>query len=152
MSFPNNIKKEHILKAIERIDSGDIPPNSSSKFYDLEYNSKLYPPKLVFSFANSFVNNVDLDRDSFRGGPEKPAFKLLEREGFKIIEKVKIPKIKLYDFHGESALKNADRLLSSNQEWFYWDDGDFKKYINGDIVFWINRNTRKALYTIVDEI
>jgi 5-methylcytosine-specific restriction protein B len=152
MSFPNNIKKEHILKAIERIDSGDIPPNSSSKFYDLEYNSKLYPPKLVFSFANSFVNNVDLDRDSFRGGPEKPAFKLLEREGFKIIEKVKIPKIKLYDFHGESALKNADRLLSSNQEWFYWDDGNFKKYINGDIVFWVNRNTRKALFTKVDEV
>ena len=152
MSFPSNIKKEHILKAIERIDSGDIPPNSSSKFYDLEYNSKLYPPKLVFSFANSFVNNVDLDRDSFRGGPEKPAFKLLEREGFKIIEKVKIPKIKLYDFHGESALKNADRLLSSNREWFYWDDGNFKKYINGDIVFWVNRNTRKALFTTVDEV
>lgn len=151
MSFPSNIKKEHILKAIERIDSGDIPPNSSSKFYDLEYNSKLYPPKLVFSFANSFVNNVDLDRDSFRGGPEKPAFKLLEREGFKIIEKVKIQKIKLYDFHGESALKNAERLLSSDQKWFYWDDGNFKKYVNGDIVFWVNRSTRKAFYTMVDE-
>jgi hypothetical protein len=151
MNFPNNIKKAHIIKAIERIDNGDIPENSTSKYYDLEYNSKLYSPKLVVSFANFFINGVDLDRNSFDGGPGKPAFKLLEKEGFRIIEKVKIPKVRLYDFHGESALKNAERLLSADKGWFYWDDGNFKKYIKGDIVFWVNRNTRKAFFTIVDE-
>ena len=151
MSFPNNIKREHILNALERIDNGDIPKNSDSQYYDLVYKSKSYSPKLVVSFANSYVNGIDLDRNSFDGGPGKPAFKLLEKEGFEIIQKVKVPKIRLYDFHGESALKNAERLLSSNMEWFYWDDGNFKKYIKGDVVFWVNRNTKKAFFTIVDE-
>ena len=35
MSIPKNIKKEHILKAIEKIDNEKIPDNASSKFYDL---------------------------------------------------------------------------------------------------------------------
>lgn len=150
MKFPNNIKREHILKAIERIDNGDIPENSTSKYYDLVFNSKFYSPKLVVSFANSYINGVDLDRNSFDGGPGKPAFKLLEKEGFEIIEKIKIPKIKLYDIHGKSLI-NAESLLADNLVWFYWDDNQFKKYKKGDVVFWVNRLNKKALYTIVDE-
>jgi hypothetical protein len=149
MSIPKNIKKEHILKAIEKIDNEKIPDNASSKFYDLIYNGKTYPPKLVVSYANIFINGDELDRKTF---VSVPAFKLLEKEGFQIIEKTKIPKVRLYDFHGESALKNADRLLSADKAWFYWDDGNFKKYITGDVVFWVNRNTRAAFFTIVDEI
>ena len=148
MSIPKNIKKEHILKAIEKIDNEKVPDNGSSKFYDLIYNGKSYPPKLVLSYANIFINGEELDRNTF---VSVPAFKILRNEGFEIIEKVKIPKVKLYDFHGESAINNAQRLLSANGEWFYWDDGNFKKYVKGDVVFWINRKARKALYTKVDE-
>jgi hypothetical protein len=148
MNIPKNIKKEHVLKAIEKIDKEKIPDNASSKFYDLIYNGKTYPPKLVLSYANTFVNGEALDRNTF---DSVIAFKILRNEGFEIIEKVKIPKVKLYDFHGDSAINNAHRLLSENREWFYWDDSNFKKYIKGDVIFWLNRKTRKAIYTIVDE-
>lgn len=149
MSIPRNIKRENILKAIEKIDIEGTPNNATSKFYDLVHNGKSYPPKLVISYANIFANKEELDRNSF---VTDPAFKLLEKEGFEIVEKIKIPKVKLYDIHGESATRNADRLLSSDEKWFYWDDGNFKKYKKGDIVFWVNRKLRKALFTIVDEV
>ena len=138
MNIPKNIKKEHVLKAIEKIDKEKIPDNASSKFYDLIYNGKTYPPKLVLSYANTFVNGEALDRNTF---DSVIAFKILRNEGFEIIEKVKIPKVKLYDFHGDSAIKNAHRLFSENREWFYWDDSNFKKYIKGDVIFWLNRRT-----------
>lgn len=149
MSVPRNIKRDHILKAIEKIDKEGAPNNATSKFYDLVHNGKTYPPKLVISYANIFANKEELDRNSF---VTDPVFKLLEKEGFQIVEKIKIPKVKLYDIHGESATGNADRLFSADEKWFYWDDGNFKKYKKGDIVFWINRKSRKALFTIVDEV
>jgi 5-methylcytosine-specific restriction protein B len=65
MNIPKNIKKEHVLKAIEKIDKEKIPDNASSKFYDLIYNGKTYPPKLVLSYANTFVNGEALDRNTF---------------------------------------------------------------------------------------
>ena len=74
MSIPKNIKKEHILKAIEKIDNEKVPDNGSSKFYDLIYNGKSYPPKLVLSYANIFINGEELDRNTF---VSVPAFKIL---------------------------------------------------------------------------
>lgn len=56
-------------------------------FYDLLLNGKKYPPKLVVSYANLFANGEVLDRNSFHGGPNKPAFDLLEEKGFTIVKK-----------------------------------------------------------------
>lgn len=148
MSIPKNISKQNLIDAIAKIDLEGIPNYAASKTYDLIYNSKKYPPKLVLSYGNLFANGQELDRNSF---VSSEAFKILRKAGFDIFPKFNIPKIRLYDFHGESALKNAERLLSSNKEWFYWDDGNFKKYIKGDVVFWVNRSTRKAFFTVVDE-
>src|SRR4051812_13288801 len=86
MQIPTNISKQHILQAINKIDNEKLPENSSSKFYDLIFDGKRYPPKLVFSYANVFANNKQLDRTKFRGGKETDCFKILEREGF-IIER-----------------------------------------------------------------
>lgn len=148
MSIPKNISKQNFIDAIAKIDLEGIPNYAASKTYDLIYNSKKYPPKLVLSYGNLFANGQELDRNSF---VSTEAFKILRKAGFDIFPKFNIPKVRLYDFHGESALKNAERLLSSNKEWFYWDDGNFKKYIKGDVVFWVNRSTRKAFFTVVDE-
>ena len=87
MSFLINISKDHLLKAIEKIDTQGIPTDADSQYYDVLYNGKGYPPKVVVSFANLFANGEELDRKTFSGGIDKPAFKLLEENGFKMFQK-----------------------------------------------------------------
>lgn len=87
MGFPTNIEKEHLLKAIERIDIEGVNKDVDSNYYDVKYGEKFYPPKLVVSYANVFANGIELDRNSFEGGAGKPCFKLLEKHGFEIFTK-----------------------------------------------------------------
>ena len=87
MAIPPNINKDHLLKAIKKIDLEGIPSGSDSKYYDLVYNNNFYPPKLVVSFANIFANGVELDRSSFEGGLKTPCFNLLEKNNFIIMKK-----------------------------------------------------------------
>lgn len=84
---PHNITREHLLQAIERIDREGIPANAQSSTYDVEHEGKLYPPKLVVSWANAFTNGEELNRLTFGGGRDTPCFRLLEREGFAIQRK-----------------------------------------------------------------
>ena len=85
--FPKNITRDHILQAIEQIDSQGIPQNAKSTTYDMIYKGKRYPPKYVVSLANLFANGVVLNRDIFDGGVNTDCFKLIERCGFDIVEK-----------------------------------------------------------------
>tara|TARA_B100001287_G_scaffold46061_1_gene35125 strand:- start:10812 stop:13322 length:2511 start_codon:yes stop_codon:yes gene_type:complete len=85
--IPQNIQKEHIEKAIEEIDREGIRKGRHSSTYDLIYNGKSYPPKLIISIANKYVNGSELDPNSFGGGKNTVAFKLLESNGFTIKEK-----------------------------------------------------------------
>ncbi|EJF08898.1 MrcB family domain-containing protein [Pontibacter sp. BAB1700] len=89
MSIPSNITKEHLFKAIEKIDIEGIPLKAHSSTYDVVFNGKLYPPKLVLSYANIFANNSELDRNNFEGGLNTPCFRILEENGFKIQKKSK---------------------------------------------------------------
>ncbi len=85
---PDNISREHLLKAIAEIDAEGVPSRAHSSTYDLVHDDKRYPPKLVVSIANRFANGKDLDRSTFGGGINKDAFKLLERHGFTIDTKL----------------------------------------------------------------
>lgn len=99
MQIPNNIEKEHLLKAIEKIDNEGYDHHAESSYYDVVHNSKRYPPKLVVSWANIFANGEELDRKQFEGGINTPAFKLLEKHGLEIVKKNAdklIDKIKLF--------------------------------------------------------
>ena len=84
MKIPENIKREDVKKAIEKIDKEGIPSNAHSSTYDLIYNDKKYPPKLVVSYANIFANGSELDRSSFEGGAKTECFRILEMNGFNI--------------------------------------------------------------------
>jgi hypothetical protein len=86
--IPKNINKEHIISAIKEIDKNGIRKGRHSSTYDVLFNKKLYPPKLLISLANKYVNGIELDHNSFSGGPGKEAFKLLELNGFKIKTKM----------------------------------------------------------------
>lgn len=66
-----------MLQAIEKIDIEGIPPKGDSSYYDVLYNNKRYPPKLIVSYANIFANGSVLSRDTFEGGIGTECFKLL---------------------------------------------------------------------------
>lgn len=64
--IPKTIQESHVLQAIEKIDAeGIVYPLTKSKKYDLVYNSKTYPPKLVISLANEFANGEYLSHKKF---------------------------------------------------------------------------------------
>lgn len=116
MSLPTNITKEHLLKAIEKIDKEGIPIDAHSHYYDVIFNEKQYPPKLIVSYANLYANGQILDRDKFEGGLGTQCFKLLEEKGFKIIKKLSniTQKIKQFSnsFKKEVENKYSGDLLS----------------------------------------
>ena len=90
--IPQNIKSEHILKAIEEVERSGIPRDRSSDRYDLEYNKKIYPPKYIISLANKYANGNELDHSEFSGGDEANNF--LESLGFNIVNKQMTLKIR----------------------------------------------------------
>jgi len=64
--IPKNITESNIIKAIENIDLNGIQyPLTKSKKYDLVYNGKTYPPKLVISLANEYANGEYLTHEKF---------------------------------------------------------------------------------------
>jgi len=82
--IPSNIKKEHILKAIEYIDKNGVPPGRGSTVFVLEYDGKRYPPKYVISIANKYANGEELDGQKFIS---HEANRVLSRLDFKIVTK-----------------------------------------------------------------
>ena len=66
--LPRNIKRDDILQGIRKIEEEGIPAQAHSSTYDLLYNGKRFPPKLVLAYANIFANGEELDRNEFEGG------------------------------------------------------------------------------------
>ena len=61
--------------------------NDYSVYYNVLYNGKEYPPKVIVSYANYFANGKELDRGKFQGGIGTECFEILQANGFKITEK-----------------------------------------------------------------
>jgi len=80
--IPRNIKREHIIKAIEEIENSGVPVGRTSKKFLLKYSGKTYPPKYVLSLSNKYANGKKLNPDDFSGGMETNRF--LEDLGFDI--------------------------------------------------------------------
>jgi len=85
--FTKDIKREHVLKALEEIDRMGIPPDARSTTYDLIEGQRRYPPKLVLSLASKHASGVEFDRSLFTGGEASPAFSLLRKLNFHIERK-----------------------------------------------------------------
>jgi hypothetical protein len=82
--IPSNIGRDHIIKAIEEIDSNGVPPRRESRDYYLIFEGRVYPPKYVISLANKFANGRKLESSRFTGGQETNNF--LRRLEFEIVE------------------------------------------------------------------
>ena len=70
MMIPDNIARNHILKAIQEIDREGIPKGRNAKKFKLVFDEKAYPPKYVISLANKYANGEELEPSDFGGGPE----------------------------------------------------------------------------------
>ena len=81
--IPENIKREHVIRAIQSVDISGIRKGRKSKKYFLLYNGKHYPPKYLISLANLYVNGIELPSSDFSGGNDTNNF--LRSLGFKIV-------------------------------------------------------------------
>jgi len=91
--IPQNIKRKHVIKAIEEIKKVGIPKSRSSKKFLLEFNGDYYPPKYVVSLANKYPNGKELEPSEFSGGKESNDF--LRALGFNIVDVSSSKKTKL---------------------------------------------------------
>ena len=83
----SKIQTHHIEAAFKKIDEEGIAEGRKSSFYDIEYQGKFYPPKLITSIAYQDATGFELKPNEFEGGIGHPSFKMLEAFGFQIVEK-----------------------------------------------------------------
>jgi 5-methylcytosine-specific restriction protein A len=81
--IPAKITREHILLAIKEIEATGYPEKNESRKYDLIFNDKSYPPKIVLSYASKYATGSVLDVSGF-SGEEQFANKFLKERGFEI--------------------------------------------------------------------
>ena len=80
MRIPQEIQREHILQAIEEVQQKKYPDNRESTGYDLVFENRRYPPKVLISLAYKYVSGEPLSPSGFSGGNEANSF--LEKRGF----------------------------------------------------------------------
>lgn len=64
------IQKEHVLSAIQEIEKDGVRSGQKSTTYDLIYEDKPCPPKLVLSIAARYATGKELEPSEFEGGLE----------------------------------------------------------------------------------
>ena len=143
MNIPNNITKEHLLLAITKIDEEGIPKGGDSQYYDVVYNGKKYPPKLIVSYANLFANGEVLNRKLFDGGLDTECFNLMNKYQFEIEKKNENlnNKKKVWfvtqgaTFTAEKGMKFlwAPKKAKDGNSRFFWEN--LLKVKKGDIIF-----------------
>jgi len=64
MPIPENIEREHIFQAMLKIEFEGARARRGPKDLAVRYQNKIYPCKLLISWANIFINHEELDLDS----------------------------------------------------------------------------------------
>ena len=82
--IPKNITRDHVLKALEKIDNEGVPSKRQSRKHLLLHDGKEYPPKYTVACANFYANGEFLSSELFSGGAETNNF--LKKLGFEIDE------------------------------------------------------------------
>jgi hypothetical protein len=111
----NQISKEHVLSAIHEIDGEGIRPGRHSSTYDLIYDGKRYPPKLVMSIAARYATDRELEPSEFEGGSDTVTFKRFKSLGFSIIPKNK-PTVVNQDWSQKEVTLIVDDYFSMLQQ------------------------------------
>ncbi|WP_118973813.1 hypothetical protein [Taibaiella koreensis] len=81
--IPSNIQSSHIIQAIELVNEQGYNSRREAKDYNLYFDRRIYPPKIIISYANIFANGTQWPASSFSGGTETNDF--LIKRGFPIL-------------------------------------------------------------------
>jgi hypothetical protein len=88
MSFSRDIKRNHVIEALEYIDKHGVPSKRLAIKNAVIHDGKSYPPKYVISVAQMIVTKRPLweaeDWYEFSGGDETKTF--LRDLGFTVLE------------------------------------------------------------------
>ena len=85
----DKVTKEAVIHAISDIDKNGIPKNANSSTYDVLYDNKRYPPKLIMEYAYKYSTGTQISRKDFEGGNKTIRFNRLRELGFTIVSKKK---------------------------------------------------------------
>ncbi|WP_179351238.1 McrB family protein [Winogradskyella vidalii] len=81
------VTSENIKAAVDYLNENGIPEEfSTSKYYDVKIDNKLYPPKPIMAIANYYAIGKPIG-NYFSGGENTPCFKAFKRLKFEIINK-----------------------------------------------------------------
>jgi len=83
--IPQEITRDHILKALQEIDNSGVPSERESTVWLLRYRGEDYPPKYVISIASKYALDHEYSHENFSGGPSTNNF--LKSRGFEIVPK-----------------------------------------------------------------
>ena len=82
--IPAEIKRAHILEALQRISREGVPPRRISRGYCLVKAGHHYPPKYTIALAHEIATGQFLSSNVFSGGSESNGF--LKAHGFDVVE------------------------------------------------------------------
>jgi hypothetical protein len=102
-----DIQKEHILQAINRVKEEGYNPKRKSSTYDLVHEGVSFPPKYITSLAGYFAKDHFLPHTGFSGGEDSVCFAFLRERGFSIL-----PKTETADLEKAKTTKNIDYKYS----------------------------------------
>ncbi len=91
MNFqPNQITKEHVLRAIQKIEKEHLTLIAPTRWY-VEINGQKYPPKEVMRYAHEQMNGEKI----WNYGGGEPTNKYLKQMGFVILDKTENPVLEM---------------------------------------------------------
>ena len=117
----------------------------TSRYYDIEFQSKRYPPKPIIAIAYKKHFGEDIETKDFNEGKGSLEFKLIQKFGFQLVEKKVQQAIIFYIQEGSKS--NAEILFSSDKKKFYWNDEHFINLNENDHVFIVNTFLKKVFFT-----
>ena len=82
--IPAEIKRAHILEALQRIGREGVPPRRISRGYCLVKAGHHFPPKYTIALAHEIATGKFLSSNVFSGGSESNGF--LKAHGFDVVE------------------------------------------------------------------
>lgn len=118
----DNISREHVIRAIQKIESENIVLESSTG-YDVIINGRPYPPKEVMRYANLIANGTK--HWPHTGG--EPTNKYLKKLGFEIISKGEEPEV---PFTKEGLIQLLQRMGQTNATKFLGGAADLMDKLN----------------------
>jgi 5-methylcytosine-specific restriction protein B len=131
--IPDGITREDVIDAIRAIDGGEDGGFGESTTYDLIFDGRRYPPKMVLGLAARRILGRALRHTEFSGGEQSKCFRVLRSLDFEIVPK---PSAEYF-------------LIRSNEESRYRDEaGKIYHYTNSVPN---SRRLRAGGYAIVDK-